>query len=53
MKFSKEECDKRIETLQREIPLMQTELNQLLGYRQCLIDLEKNNEIKENTKIEL
>lgn len=50
MQYTKEECNKRIERLQREIPLMQTELNQLLGYRQCLIDLELNKKIEENTK---
>jgi hypothetical protein len=52
MQFTKEECDKRIEDLQKKIPSIQIELNQLLGYRQCLIDLETNKNIEENPKIE-
>lgn len=52
MQYTKEECEKRIQDLQTQIPAMQTELNQLLGYRQCLIDLETNKKIDENPKIE-
>ena len=51
MQLSEEQCDAEIAKLQQLIPEMQTKLQQLLGYRQCLIDFnlcEKSNEDKKN-----
>ena len=50
MQLTKEQCDNLITKLQQEIPQKQNELQQLLGYRQALNDLEANKNIKKKTK---
>ena len=42
-----EEIDKVINDLRNQIPNMQMQLHQAEGYRQALIDLEKEKEEKE------
>ena len=50
MQFTREQCDSQITKLQKEIPQMQNQLQQLIGYRQALIEMEEdqsqNPEIK-------
>ena len=40
MQLTKEQADYQIAKLQQEIPQLQNQLQQLIGYRQALIDLE-------------
>ena len=44
-----EEIDKIIVKLQQQIPVLQTQLHQALGYKQALIDLKEEKE-KPKTK---
>ena len=44
-----EEIDKVINDLRNQIPNMQMQLHQAEGYRQALIDLEKEKETKPKT----
>ena len=44
MQFTKEQVDNQIAKLQQEIPQMQNQLQQLIGYRQALVEMEENNE---------
>ena len=44
MQLTKEQVDNQIAKLQQEIPQMQNQLQQLIGYRQALVEMEKNNE---------
>ena len=44
MQLSKEQVDTQIAKLQQEIPQMQNQLQQLIGYRQALVEMEENNE---------
>ena len=41
MQLTKEEADNKIAKLQQEIPEMQNQLQQLIGYRQVLIEMEE------------
>ena len=41
MQLTKEEADNKIAKLQQEIPEMQNQLQQLIGYRQALIEMEE------------
>ena len=40
-----EEVDKIIQRLQQQIPQMQMQLHQAEGYKQALIDIEKEKEV--------
>ena len=40
MQLTKEQAENQIAKLQQEIPQLQNQLQQLIGYRQALIDLE-------------
>tara|TARA_R100000353_G_scaffold63461_1_gene49756 strand:- start:30 stop:179 length:150 start_codon:yes stop_codon:yes gene_type:complete len=44
MQLTKEQVDTQIAKLQQEIPQMQAQLQQLIGYRQALVEMEENNE---------
>ena len=44
MQLTKEQVDNQIAKLQQEIPQMQNQLQQLIGYRQALVEMEENNE---------
>ena len=44
MQLSKEQVNNQIAKLQQEIPQMQNQLQQLIGYRQALVEMEENNE---------
>tara|TARA_R100001463_G_scaffold1188_8_gene5078 strand:+ start:1171 stop:1320 length:150 start_codon:yes stop_codon:yes gene_type:complete len=44
MQLTKEQVDIQIAKLQQEIPQMQNQLQQLIGYRQALVEMEENNE---------
>lgn len=44
MQLTKEQVDTQIAKLQTEIPQMQAQLQQLIGYRQALVEMEENNE---------
>ena len=44
MQFTKEQVDTQIVKLQQEIPQMQNQLQQLMGYRQALVEMEEGNE---------
>ena len=44
MQLSKEQVDTQIAKLQQEIPQKQNQLQQLIGYRQALVEMEENNE---------
>ena len=48
MQLTKEQVDNQIAKLQQEIPQMQNQLQQLIGYRQALVEMEENN--KETTE---
>tara|TARA_R100001509_G_C4803659_1_gene193971 strand:+ start:558 stop:719 length:162 start_codon:yes stop_codon:yes gene_type:complete len=53
MQFTKEQCDNQITKLQQEIPQKQNELQQLLGYRQALLEMEEDEfQNKEKTLTE-
>ena len=43
MQLTKEEVDNQIAKLQLEIQEKQNQLQQLIGYRQALIEIEKDN----------
>ena len=40
MQLTREHCDAQIAQIQQQIPELQSQLQQLIGYRQALIDLE-------------
>ena len=42
MQLTKEQVDNQIAKLQQEIPQMQNQLQQLMGYRQALVEMEKD-----------
>ena len=42
MQLTKEKVDTQIAKLQQEIPQMQNQLQQLIGYRQALVEMEEN-----------
>ena len=44
MQLTKEQVDNKIAKLQQDIPQMQNQLQQLIGYRQALVEMEENNE---------
>ena len=44
-----EEVDKVISELRQQIPSMQMQLHQAEGYKQALVDLEKEKETKPKT----
>ena len=48
MQLTKEQVDNQIAKLQTEIPQLQNQLQQLIGYRQALVEMEENN--KETTE---
>ena len=48
MQLSEEQCDAEIAKLQQLIPEMQTKLQQMLGYRQALIDIREQEKSEEN-----
>jgi len=41
-----EECTKRIADLQKAIPELQTQLQQLLGYKQALLDIQESQSVE-------
>ena len=46
MQLTKEEVDTEIAKLQQEIPQMHNQLQQLIGYRQALIEMEEEKHPK-------
>lgn len=46
MQFTKEQVDTQIAKLQQEIPQMQNQLQQLIGYRQALMEMEEEKHPK-------
>ena len=48
MQLSEEQCDAEIAKLQQLIPEMQTKLQQMLGYRQALIDIREQENSEDN-----
>tara|TARA_R100000353_G_scaffold66351_1_gene51566 strand:- start:42 stop:191 length:150 start_codon:yes stop_codon:yes gene_type:complete len=44
MQLTKEQCDAQIAQMQKQIPELQVQLQQLIGYRQALIEIEENKE---------
>ena len=49
MQLTKEQVDNQIAKLQQEIPQMQNQLQQLIGYRQALVEMEENKEEPEKS----
>ena len=49
MQLTKEQVDNQIAKLQQEIPQMQNQLQQLIGYRQALVEMEGDNEEPEES----
>lgn len=47
MQLTKEQVDNQIAKLQQEIPQMQNQLQQLIGYRQALVEMEETKSQKE------
>tara|TARA_R100000808_G_C2122271_1_gene133309 strand:- start:529 stop:681 length:153 start_codon:yes stop_codon:yes gene_type:complete len=43
MQLTKEQVDNQIAMLQKEIPQKQNQLQQLIGYRQALVEMEEDN----------
>ena len=43
MQLTKEQVDTQIAKLQQEIPQLQNQLQQLIGYRQALVEMEESN----------
>ena len=41
-----EEIDKIIQDMRQQIPQLQTQLNQALGYKQALVDLQEEKDKK-------
>ena len=41
MQLTKEQVDNQIAKLKQEIPEMQNQLQQLIGYRQALVEMEE------------
>ena len=52
MQLTREQVDNQIAKQQQEIPQMQNQLHQLIGYRQALVEMEETKKNKQNTKIE-
>ena len=50
MQLTKEQVDNQIAKLQQEIPQMQNQLQQLIGYRQALIEMGETKKIEKNPK---
>ena len=50
MQLTKEQCDAEIAKLQQLIPEMQAKLQQMLGYRQALIDIREQEKSEENSE---
>jgi hypothetical protein len=48
MQLTKEQVDNQILKLQQEIPQMQNQLQQLIGYKQALIDIREQENSEEN-----
>jgi hypothetical protein len=46
-----EQIDKIISDLRQQIPSLQMQLHQAEGYKQALVDMEKPEEEKEETKV--
>jgi flagellar biosynthesis chaperone FliJ len=46
MQLTKEQVDNQIAKLQQEIPQMQNQLQQLIGYRQALVEMEEEEQTK-------
>ena len=46
--LTEQQCDAEIAKLQQLIPEMQTKLQQMLGYRQALIDIREQENSEEN-----
>ena len=44
MQLTKEQCDAQIAQIQQKIPELQGQLQQLIGYRQALIEMEENKD---------
>ena len=42
MQLTKEQCDAQIAQIQKQIPEMQSQLQQLIGYRQALVEMEES-----------
>ncbi len=49
MQLTKKQVDAQIAKLQQEIPQMQNQLQQLIGYRQALVEMEEDNKESNNT----
>ena len=47
MQLTIEEVDKEITRIQLELPKLEKELHQLIGYRQALIEMEEDNKKEE------
>ena len=50
MQMNEEQCNAEIAKLQQLIPEMQTKLQQMLGYRQALIDIREQENSEENSE---
>ena len=50
MQLTKEQVDTQIAKLQQEIPQMQNQLQQLIGYRQALVEMEEDNRLTEENE---
>tara|TARA_Y100000356_G_C11010394_1_gene157995 strand:- start:79 stop:234 length:156 start_codon:yes stop_codon:yes gene_type:complete len=48
--LTEQQCDAEIAKLQQLIPEMQTKLQQMLGYRQALIDIREQENSEENSE---
>ena len=46
MQLTIEQCDAQIAQIQNKIPELQSQLQQLVGYRQALTEMEKEGEDK-------
>ena len=44
MQLTKDQCDAQIAQIQKQIPELQGLLQQLIGYRQALVEMEEGNE---------
>ena len=50
MQLTKEQVDTQIAKLEREIPQLQNQLQQLIGYRQALVEMEEDNHLTEENE---
>jgi len=50
MQLTKEQVDTKIAKLQQDIPQMQNQLQQLLGYKQALVEMEEDSSQKAENK---